>query len=240
MNNKQHKEIILGIIPARKSSKGVPNKNIRPLVGKPLIAYSIEAALNSKMFHRVIVSTDSLKIGRIAKEFGAEAPFLRPKHLSGDTTAMISVLKHTIKFLEQNDKFYPDIIVLLQPTSPLRKAVHIRMALEKFFQSKADSLVSMCEVKDSPYWMERMLKGRVIPFLAGKNKCYNRRQDLPKIYRANGAIYITKRDVIMKENSILGKDSRALIMSQEDSIDIDTEIDFQLAELILKKRLYRR
>lgn len=227
----------MGIIPARKSSKGIHNKNIKPLLSKPLIVYTIEAALKSKVFDRIVVSTDSFKIKKVSQKYGAEVPFLRPKNLAGDNTPMISVLRHALKFLEQKERFYPDVVVLLQPTSPLRKPIHIKKALEKFLKSKADSVVTICEAEFSPYWMKRLLKDRVIPFIENKKRVYTRRQDLPKVYRLNGAIYIAKRNIIMEENSILGEDTRAIIMNQEDSIDIDTEIDFKLAELILKKRL---
>lgn len=236
MSYKQYKEVIFGIIPARKGSKGILNKNIKSLLGRPLIAYTIETALDSKTLNRLIISTDSLKIGKIAQKYGAELPFLRPKELARDNTPMISVLRHAIRFLEQKENFFPDVIILLQPTSPLRKPIHIIKALEEFFKSKADSVVSLCEAEYSPYWMKRLLGNRVVSFIEDRRE-HTCRQDLPKVYRLNGAIYITKRDIIMKENRILGKDTRAIVMDRDSSIDIDTTLDFKIAELILKDEL---
>jgi len=226
---------VLGIIPARFNSKGVSNKNIRKLNNKPLIAYTIEAGLEAERQTRLIVSTDSEEIASVARTYGAEVPFLRPAELAEDDISMVSVLHHAIKFLDSSENYKADIIITLQPTSPLRKAYHIDEAVEKLIDTDADSVVSLCEVEYSPYWMKKIENGKVSNFMQGSEK-YTRRQDLPELYRLNGAIFVTRYEVLMKENRILGNDTRAIIMSQEDSIDIDTELDFKLAELILRER----
>lgn len=233
------KKNILGLIPARGGSKGIRGKNIRPLLGKPLIAYTIESALKSGVLGRVIVSTDSLKIKKLSQRYGAECPFLRPASLARDDTPMISVIRQAVKFMEERENFFPEIIVLLQPTSPLRRPAHIKGALDIFLESRADSLVSLCEARYSPYWMAKLIEGKVVS-VARDSQRYTRRQDLPLFYRFNGAIYIAKRDLAMKRDNTLTKNTSALIMKEEDSVDIDTELDFQLAELILKNSLRER
>lgn len=226
---------ILAIVPARGGSQGVPRKNIRILAGRPLIAYTINAALESKYHLRVVVSTDDESIAEIAKGIGAEVPFLRPSHLARNDTPMLPVLQHAMECLKK-DGYRPDIIVVLQPTSPLRTSKHIDQAISILVNTGADSVVSVCEVEYSPYWMKKIdQSGRVAPFL-DTEKEYNRRQDLPKVYRLNGAIFITRPDIIMNEDRLLGDDTRAYIMEPEDSIDIDTEFDFRVAELIMKER----
>jgi len=227
----------LALIPARGGSKGVPKKNIKLLVGKPLIAYSIEAALQSRHHLRVIVSTDDEEIARIARSMGAETPYLRPHVLAQDETPTLPVIQHALQWLEQHEGYQPERVVLLQPTSPLRGAEHIDQGIKFLLQAKADSLVSVCEAEHSPYWM-RVLDNerRVRPFVETARE-FLRRQDLPLVYRLNGALYMTKRRIIMEEERLLGDDVRALIMSREDSIDIDNEVDFLLAELLVKRRL---
>ncbi len=230
----------LGLIPARGGSKEVPRKNIRPLAGKPLIVYTIEAALQSQHRLRVVVSTDDQAIAETARAAGADAPFLRPPELARDETPMLPVLQHAIKYLKQEEGYYPNMVILLQPTSPLRTTEHIDQAIELFLETRANSVVSLCKVEHSPYWMKIIdVEGRVSSFVKS-NKEYIRRQDLPKVYRLNGAIFVTEPDIIMNEGRVLGDDTRAYIMEPEDSIDVDTELDFELAELIIKKRCAKR
>lgn len=226
---------ILAIIPARGGSQAVPRKNIRILAGRPLIFYTINAALGSKHHPRVIVSTDDESIAKVAREMGAEVPFIRPSHLAQHDTPMLPVLQHAIERLKK-DGYDPDIIAVLQPTSPLRTSKHIDQAISILVSTGADSVVSLCEAEHSPYWMKKIDRaGRVTPFL-DTGKEYNRRQDLPKVYRLNGAIFITRPDIIMNEGRLLGDDTRAYIMEPENSIDIDTEFDFRVAEWIMKER----
>jgi len=225
---------IIAIIPARGGSKSVPRKNIRLLCGKPLIVYTIEAALSSKYIRRVIVSTEDLEIAEIAKECGAEVT-VRPSKLAQDDTPSLPVFKHVIKHLEEVDGFSPDIIVVLQPTSPLRTVGDIDGAIQKFSETGCDSVVSVCEVDHPPHWMYTLEGDRLKPLIEDGEKI-TRRQDAPEVYRINGTVYVTYRDVIMKQNRVLGDDTRAYIMPQDRSIDIDTELDFKLAELLMKER----
>jgi len=228
---------ILALIPARGGSKGIPYKNARLLMGKPLIAYTIEAALQSQYQLRVVVSTDDEEIAEVARTADAEVPFLRPAELARDKAPTLPVVQHALGWLEQHEGYKPDLVVLLQPTSPLRRAEHIDQGIKLLLQTDADSVVSVCEVEHSPYWM-RVLdnEGRVKPFVEGDHE-FSRRQDLPPVYRLNGALYVTKRRIVMEERCLLGDDVRALVMAREDSIDIDDEVDFLLAELLLKRRL---
>jgi len=227
---------ILAVIPARGGSKGLPGKNIKKLNGKPLIVYTIEAGLQSKYQMRIIVSTDDEKIAEISRSYGAEVPFLRPEGLAKDKTPTLPVLQHAIRFLNTKENYFPDIILLLQPTSPLRKAKHIDEAMDLFFRENPDSVVSLCKVKDSPYSIKKIEKnGIVIPFI-NTDEEYTRRQDLPELYKLNGAIYLMGVDIIMKENKILGDNTKAYIMKEKDSIDVDTEVDFVLAGIIMRKQ----
>lgn len=228
------KQIVLGIVPARKGSKGIPNKNIRILADKPLIVWTIDAALKAKTLDKTIVSTDDKKIAEISRKYGAEVPFIRPKVLARDSTPTLLALQHAVRYLEKKEDYSPDIIVTLQPTSPLRDETDIDKAVHRLMDTGADSVVSVCEVEYSPYWMKKLKKDKVYPFVKTKKE-YERRQDLPKVYRVNGAVYVTRRNVLMKDGKVLGKDTRALIMPLEKSIDIDTMLDFKLAELLIKE-----
>lgn len=230
------KHKILALIPARGGSKGIKHKNVVELCGKPLICYTIKSALDSALINRVVVSTDDKEIQKIAQGLGAEVPFVRPDNLSKDTTAMYDVLTHALGFLKSEQNYQPDIVVLLQPTSPLRTATHIDEALTRFIRLKADSVVSLCPVDYSPYWMKIIRKGLVVPFIEQGNR-YTRRQDLPRVYQLNGAIYITKPEVIFgKQRQILGRKTYPYFMSKQDSVDIDTYEDILLAEALLRNR----
>lgn len=227
---------VLGIIPAGEGSKGIPFKNGTLLLGKPLIAYTIEQALQGQFMPRLVVSTDSKVIGQIAKNLGAEVPFLMPPTLAGDETPTLPVLQHAVRYMEDRGGYKPDVVVTLQPTSPLRCAGHIDEAVKKLLQSGADSVISVCEVEHHPYWMYRLERDRVVPLSAVRG-AYHRRQDLPTVCRPNGAIYVTRWDVVMNRDRIIGDDDvSAIVMDQEVSVDIDLELDLRLAELILQKR----
>lgn len=229
------KQTVVGIIPARGGSKGVPSKNIKMLAGKPLIAWTVGSALRAKTLHRTIVSTDDEKIADISRKYGADVPFIRPKKLARDSTPTLPVLQHAVKYLEETEDCCCEIIVTLQPTSPLRDESDIDNAVTKLIETNADSVVSVCEAEHSPYWMKKLKKDKVYPFIKTKKE-YSGRQALPKVYRLNGAIYVTRRNVLMKDRNILGKDTRALVMPLEKSIDIDTPLDFKLAGLLIKER----
>jgi len=228
------KEKILAVITARGGSKGIPQKNIRPLLGKPLIAYTIQAALQSKTLNKIIVSTDDEDIANVSKQYGAEVPFLRPKDLATDTATSLSVLQHAVRYLAEKEGYLADIIVCLQPTSPMRSAEDIDQAVTLCTSTSSDSVVSLCQAEHHPYWMKKVVGDRVYPLMEVDNDKYPRRQDLPPAYQLNGAIYVTGRKILLEKERILGENTLAYIMPQERSIDIDTLIDFKLAELIMR------
>lgn len=234
-NDSFHKNIV-SIIPARGGSKSIPRKNIKPLGGKPLIVYSIESAQRSSLIDRVIVSTDDPEIAEIAQKYGAEVPFIRPDYLSHDTAPTQSVLEHAVKFLEKNEGYQVDIIVTLQPTSPFRHEEDIDQAIKKLLDTDADKVVSLCEAHYSPYWIKILDGDRVRPFVESSiNYDQLCRQKLPKTYQLDGSIYVTKREALFQSKKASEKDIRAIIIKDKiKSIDIDNEIDFLLAETIIK------
>lgn len=224
---------ILAVIPARGGSKGIKDKNIRPLCGKPLIAYSIESAKKSQFIDEIIVSTDCEKIAEIAKEFGAHIPFLRPKELATDTSKSIDAIVYTLSELKKRGANY-DILILLQPTSPLRTAEDIDEALNIFIRSNKQPLVSISEVNDHPILMRTLDNDGMLKNLLNINSTI-RRQDMQKIYRVNGSIYINciadiDRNTSFNDNKI------PYITSQDHSVDIDDEKDLILAAYYINKR----
>ena len=227
---------ILGLIPARGGSKGLPRKNIKPLLGKPLIAWTIEQSLASKYLDRVVVSTDDKEVAEISKKYGAEVPFMRPKELAEDNAKGIDVVLHTIDWLEENDqrKQY-DLLMLLQPTSPLRKSEDIDKVIELLFLKKAKEIVSVCEVDHHPLWANTLPENGCMKNFIRKEIMNKNRQELPVYYRLNGAIYLAYCDYIREQKSFLGSETFAYIMPKERSIDIDDDIDFRLAKILLDK-----
>ncbi|QTL97711.1 CMP-N-acetlyneuraminic acid synthetase [Iocasia frigidifontis] len=223
---------ILALIPARAGSKGVKSKNIRELAGKPLIAYTIMEAIKSNIFEDIIVSTDSEKIADIARKYGANVPFLRPKKFALDDSSTIDVIIHCFNFMRNIGKEYQEVI-LLQPTSPLRRAHHIKEAYQLFNSKNADFIISVCKCGHPPLWANTMDKDLKMDNFIRKEVKNMRRQDLPQFYQINGALYLAKVDKLIEEKGFLGKNSYAYIMSRENSIDIDTEIDFRFCEVIM-------
>jgi len=222
----------LGLIPARGGSKGIIKKCITPLINKPLIAYTIEEAKKSRYLSKIIVSTDDEDIASVSKEYGAEIPFKRPKELAQDDTPTLPVIQHALTRL-MSQGYVPDYIVLLQPTSPLRNVTHIDAAIEKIIQTKADMIVSLCKVTQHPFWMRRMEGDKVFPFIETKNT-YNRRQDLPELFRLNGAITVARREIIVEEKKKL--DIRGFVMEEDVSVDVDTPMDLFIAQKMLEAR----
>jgi len=227
---------IIAIIPARGGSKGIPNKNIIDLYGKPLIAYSIEEAKKSKYIDRVIVSTDSLKIEEVSLSYGAEVPFIRSEELSSDSAKSIDVVLDCLQRLKDNSDLY-DYVVLLQPTSPLRMCVDIDRAIEMVIEFNSKSLVSVSEVDKSPILMRTVKNNRMFKIM-NYNSDNLRRQELPKFYIFNGAIYISSVEMIYSERAFVNNDTIPFIMDKERSIDIDEPKDIVLAEYFLKRRSY--
>ncbi len=224
----------LGIITARSGSKGIKDKNIRHLAGKPLIAYTIENALQSRYIDEVMVSTDSDIYASIAKDYGANVPFLRSDRNSTDIAESTDVVLEVLEEYERLGQHFDDFI-LLQPTSPLRTCKNVNDAFQLFYEREADSIVSVCECEHSP------LLSNVLPddlSLFGFIKNVERRQNLKKFYRLNGAIYISKVNMFKNIRSFYGKNSYAYIMEQRESIDIDTELDFEYAEFLMIKEVH--
>ncbi len=223
---------ILALIPARGGSKGLPGKNIRTLHGKPLIAWSIEAAKKSKYVDRTIVSTDSSEIAAIAEEYGGELPFKRPAELAADNSTGIDVCLHAMEWLSEKNDIY-DLLLILQPTSPLRTTSDIDAAIATLDAKQAKALVSVCETDHHPWWSNQLpkdgnMKNFLRPEVLNKN-----RQELPTYYRLNGAIYLIETKLIKKTRSFYGPETFAYVMPTERSIDIDTLSDFHLAEAYL-------
>lgn len=226
----------LAVIPARGGSKRLPMKNLLNLLGKPLIVWSIESAINSKYLDKVVVSTDDLKIADISKKAGAIVPFIRPSELATDTASTIDVILHLLNFIELNKENY-DYIVLLQPTSPLRNSSDIDNAIMFCIEKDADSIISVCETVHSPLWANTLPSDLSMRDFLKPDIVNKRSQDLPIYYRLNGAIYIVKTELIKKEKTFFTQsNSYAFIMPKERSIDIDTELDFLIAETIINYR----
>jgi len=224
---------ILALIPARGGSKRLPRKNILPLGNKPLIAWSIEAAKKSKYISDVLVSTDDKEIASIAEEHGAWVPFLRPENLSSDTSGSYGVAEHAVNFCKAINKTY-DFVLLLQPTSPLRCAEDIDAALNLLKNKSADAVISVCEAEHSPIWSNTLPDDLNMDQFENEKYRDIRSQDLPSFYRLNGAIYLVKTERLLSEKSFsLCNNTFAYIMKQERSIDIDTKLDFCIAETIL-------
>jgi CMP-N,N'-diacetyllegionaminic acid synthase len=225
--------LALGIVPARAGSKGVPGKNIRPLAGRPLIDYTARAARESGVLDRVILSTDSEEIADIGRRCGLEAPFIRPAHLAADDTPMLPVVRHAIDTLAA-DGWIADVIVLLQPTSPLRRAAHVRDVVERLRSSKADSVVTVVEVPRhlSPDYVMRIESGLLKPFLP-EGQRVTRRQDARPAFSRDGTAYAFWRATIERYGTIYGERCEPLVIDAADSLSIDSPEDWAAAERVL-------
>jgi len=227
-------EKVLAIIPARGDSKGIPRKNLYPLNGKPLIAYTIEATLKSKLLTRSIISTDSKEIAEVAEKYGGDVPFIRPNVLANDTASSIDVVKHAVKELEKADGVRYNYAVLLQPTTPLRLSEDIDKVVQKLISTQCDTVITMVDVGAfHPARMYRIENDRLVGIME-ESIAMRRRQDLPPIYIRSGDVYACKRDIIFNRNSMLGNDCRPLVISPNRAINIDTLRDIVLAEYLLK------
>lgn len=229
------KQSFLAIIPARSGSKGVPGKNIKALHGKPLIGYTVEAVLQSPYFEAedVICSTDSPEIAEVARTFGAAVPWLRPPELAQDDTSSAAVVEDLVTRLDSHGRVYQHL-VLLQPTSPLRTVTHINQAIEFYLEKKADAVISVAPVRESPFWMKTMDEAGVLSNLISLPEEYRQRQQLPLVYRPNGAIYIIRTEVFLRERSFCPAGSYGFVMDHHSSVDIDEEFDWIIAESLVK------
>lgn len=222
---------MLAIIPARAGSKGLPGKNIKLLNGKPLIAYTIEAALKAKEISRVIVSTDDEEIAKVAMEYGAEIPFMRPGFLATDDAKSVDVYKYTLERLGSEGSGAIEEFVVLQPTSPLRNSIHIDEAVALFKEKKADSVISFCKEDHPIFWHKYITEeGRFEEIFKGDY--LKNRQEIRTTYYPNGAIYIFRKSMI-DENNYYSNNSFPYIMNRNTSVDIDNQEDFELASYII-------
>jgi CMP-N,N'-diacetyllegionaminic acid synthase len=233
---------ILGLIPARGGSKSIPQKNVVPLAGKPLIAWTCEAARSATCLTRCVVSTDDETIAAAAELHGVAAPFRRPADLSGDQATSASAAIHAVEWLEAHKRWRPDILVLLQPTSPLRAAAHIDAALALMLARDAETVVSVTAVphRYSPYSIMRERDGRLEYFCANPLPFDRfRRQDHPAVYARNGpAVLAVRVPVLLSRRGFYGNHTVGYIMDEESSIDIDDFRDLALAEAILARRAH--
>lgn len=225
----------IAIIPARGGSKRLPGKNIKKLFGKPLIVWTIDSALKSKCFDKVIVSTDSVEIMEIAVHAGAEVPYLRPPELSTDTATTNDVITDVVDWLEQKGVEITTVMIL-QPTSPLRTEKDIEQAFELMYEKKAEAIVSVCKVEHPIQYCN------ILPDDLSLNNFIDlenikRSQDLPAFYRINGAIYLFNRSYVSNISKIYSEGTYAYIMNNSNSIDIDEQIDFDFAEILMSKRV---
>jgi CMP-N-acetylneuraminic acid synthetase len=235
----QTKEKILAVIPARGGSKGVLRKNVRFICGRPLIFYTIETALKVQhLLYRVIVSSEDEEIAAIARQYGADVPFLRPPELSGDNVPTLPVLRHAVEFVEKQDGIILDWVLLLQPTDPFRNEEDIKAALDLAQGGGCDSVISVVQVFSvHPILMKRIEDNRLLPYCIEEKEGTRRQDYQPPAYMRNGAIYLTRRKVLMEKNSIWGEVIRPYVMPQERSIGVDSELDLKLVEILMRERL---
>jgi len=228
---------ILGITLARGGSKSVKKKNIRQISNKPLIQYTIDEAKKSELIDTYIISTDSEEIASISRDLGAEVPFLRPKEYASDTASSVSALQHAVNFLEEDRSIKFDIIVELMCTNPLKNSTDIDLAIRKLIDTDADSVIAVHQLDDHhPARIKKIIEDKIVDF-AVEEPNEARRQDLrPKAYIRSGSIYCMKRDYLMEQNKRYGGDnSRPIILPSERAINVDTEIDFLLAEFLISR-----
>jgi len=227
---------VLAIIPARGGSKGVPGKNIRPLGGRPLLAWTIAAAQTAATRMRVVVSTDADDIAAVALQSGAEVPMRRPPELAQDDTAGVEPILHAVEWLDREEGYRPELVIVLQPTSPLRTGEDIDAALRVLREHGAGAVVSVAPTPHHPAWMKRVTSDGELVDAFPSADVLTVRQRLAPIYVINGAIYLVARDVLVQRRSLYAAKTYAYLMPPERSIDIDNLWDFDLAELALTLR----
>ncbi len=222
---------ILGIIPARSGSKGIPGKNSKLLNGIPLIGYVAKDAMQSKLLDRVIVSTDSEEIGSIASNFGVDFPFLRPKEISTDTSPSIDFIRHALLTLKERGEIY-HAVCLLQPTSPFKAPGFIDSCIDKFLSEDLDSLVSVLEVPHefNPHWVFEDTGEGILKIATGESQLIPRRQDLPKAYFRDGSVYVFKSDLVLEKNTLIGGRLGFMLSQESYYCNLDTMKDWELAE----------
>ncbi|RME93225.1 MAG: acylneuraminate cytidylyltransferase family protein [Bacteroidetes bacterium] len=226
---------ILGLIPARGGSKGIPGKNSKMLAGKPLIAYTIEAALRCSSLARVMVSTDDEGLAAISRSYGAAVPFLRPAALATDSSPTIDTVVHTLRYYQEIGEAY-EAVCLLQPTTPFRTAQDIERAIQHFQEAKTDSLVSVREVPHAynPHWVFLADSDtKTLRIATGDAQIITRRQELPKAYYRDGAIYLTKAKVVLEQASLYGRSIAYVVSESPHAVNLDTPEDWAKAEALV-------
>ncbi len=232
---------VLGVITARGGSKGIPGKNIKPLLGKPLIAYTIEAAKASGVVDRLILSTDDPAIAEVAKQHGCDVPFLRPADIADDKAAHLPVLQHAVKALKEKDGYEPDYVLLLQPTSPARQAFHIKEAVELIEKSGADSVLSVAEIPENYHHKKAMaINDGILRLVKDGGPIHNRvarRQDLEKNYWSIGSIYLFKTGLLfdLAKPNFYGEKTMPYVIDAKYVVDINVPTDWEAAEKVLEK-----
>jgi len=226
--------VVVCVIPARGGSKGLPGKNIKMFCGKPLIAHTIEQAKQSTCIDRVIVSTEDEEIAQRSLEYGAEVPFIRPKELAGDSVATVDVLLHSIRWLEDKQYLF-DILVLLHATTPLRSVEDIDNSIALLVKEKADNIISVTEAHRNPYFNMVEINKNGYAALA-KQGNFTTRQAAPLIYDMNSSIYVWWKELLKEKKKIFLDKTKIYVMPKERSIDIDDNIDFKIAEMMMAER----
>jgi N-acylneuraminate cytidylyltransferase len=236
---------ILAVVPARGGSKGIPRKNLKLLAGEPLIAHTIREGQKSKLINRLVVSTEDAEIAGVARQRGAEVPFVRPTELALDDVTDLPVFQHCLAWLAENQNYSPDIVVHLRPTAPLRTVNHIDRAIELLLASpEADSVRSVSPASEQPLKMWLVNEGTLTPYIPaevyGIEEPYNMpRQKLPAAFIHNGAIDVVRAGVIMNKNSMTGGPIKAFVMDADECVSIDTPLDWEVAELLMSRRAAR-
>lgn len=220
---------LLAVIPARGGSKGIPKKNIKPLAGKPLIGWSIDAAKRASCVDRIIVSTEDEQIASAARDLGADVPFVRPAELATDEASSIDVVLHAIEQLPGYDW-----VLLLQPTSPLRSYIDIDSIWQLCNDLNAASAVSVCQTDSHPYWMYHCDSANRVSPIIEERPDVTRRQDLPPVYSLNGALYLARVDWLLEQQNLIGQDTVGYIMPLERSVDLDSPYDWRWVEFLVK------
>ncbi|MDP2946807.1 MAG: acylneuraminate cytidylyltransferase family protein [Nanoarchaeota archaeon] len=235
MNNNNNKNILV-IIPARSGSKRIPNKNIRKFLGKPLIAYTLEQALSLEFVERVIVDTDSPKIAKIAKQYGAEVPFLRPAYLAKDTSRVVDSILYLLKRLKKEENYVPTYVMILQATSPLREIHDIKACWKLIKSTNATTILTVCPTHPRLYHLK---KNDDIILVNGSEKQSSNMQAWPPAYILNGCfVYIIKTSALLKEKRIITKKTKAIVCPKWRSIDLDTPGEWVMAEVFYKNKDY--
>ncbi|GAB4315766.1 MAG: hypothetical protein Kow0069_17700 [Promethearchaeota archaeon] len=226
---------VLAIVPARGGSKRIPRKNLKELLGRPLIAYAILEARKARCVDRVVVSTDDREIAGVARSYGAEVPFLRPPELSTDEASTVSVLAHAMEELRAVEGYEPDFVLVLQPTSPLRTAEEIEAAVDLAVRNGAESLVSVSESLVPPQFLMRVTDDSLVPVVPPVEKNF-RKQDLPRTFQLNGSIYLDTPSFLARNRSLRGRETVPLVTSKFTAVDVDDQFDWTVAEGLLRSR----